>query len=201
MKAGTAGLKAGAGGPTRGEADIHSGGNPEQIARRRPGGAPDRSALEFLIQAMDQAFDKKSWHGTNLRGSVRGLTVNQAVWRPSPKRHNIAEQVLHSAYWKYVVRRRLKNEKRGSFPLKGSNWIAVGPSLGESDWRDELKLLDETHSSLRAAVLDLSPNELDFKPPGSKVSNFMLISGIAAHDVYHAGQIQLLKALGRQSAR
>jgi hypothetical protein len=51
------------------------------------------------------------------------------------------------------------------------------------------------HASLRDAVEALPPRELYRTPKGSKVSNFSLLSGVAAHDLYHAGQIQLLKKL------
>ncbi|MFQ5411533.1 MAG: DinB family protein, partial [Phycisphaerae bacterium] len=69
--------------------------------------------IALLLQNLDAAYDKAAWHGPNLKGSVRGLRVAQAVWRPRPKRHNIAEIVVHAAYWKYAVRRRLRGEKRG----------------------------------------------------------------------------------------
>jgi hypothetical protein len=151
--------------------------------------------IDLLLQILDEAFDKKSWHGPNLRGSVRGLTVAQVVWRPAPGRHNIWEHVVHAAYWKYTVRRRLRGEKRGSFPLKGSNWF-VRPTMDEeTDWHEDVGLLEETHRSLRDAVARLSARELEITPAASKVSNRTILTGIAAHDVYHAGQIQLLKRL------
>jgi hypothetical protein len=58
-------------------------------------------------------------------------------------------------------------------------------------------LLEQMHQVLRAEVAKLSDADLRHTPAGSKVSNFALISGIAAHDLYHAGQIQLLKRLAR----
>jgi hypothetical protein len=89
----------------------------------------------LLLEMIDQAYDKKSWHGPNLRGSVRGLSARQAAWRPASDRHSIAEQVVHAAYWKYTVRRRLRDDPRGSFPLKGSNWFPVPEDLVDPDWR------------------------------------------------------------------
>ena len=50
-----------------------------------------------LFDFIDEAFDKKSWHGPNLRGSLRGVTAQQAAWRPGPDRHNIWELALHAA--------------------------------------------------------------------------------------------------------
>jgi hypothetical protein len=149
-----------------------------------------------LLAILDQAYDKPSWHGTNLRGSLRRVSTEQAGWRPAPARHNIWEVALHAAYWKYAVARRFTGSARGSFPLEGSNWFRRDGG-SDADWRRDRALLDEMHRTLRAAVAGLAPSQLGKTPPGSKVSNFAVISGAAAHDLYHAGQIQLLKRLRR----
>jgi hypothetical protein len=151
--------------------------------------------ISQLVAIVDQAYDRRSWHGTNLRGSIRGISAREAAWRPRADRHNIWEIVVHAAYWKYAVRRRLAGERRGSFELKGSNWFKRPDRLDEKSWRDDVALLERTHRSLRSAIERLPAADLDRKPPGSTVSNFALIAGIAAHDLYHAGQIQLLKRL------
>ncbi len=153
--------------------------------------------IQILLDLIDQAFDHKAWHGTNLKGSIRGLDVKTASWRPESNRHNIWELVLHTAYWKYVARRRLLGEKRGSFPLKGSNFF-TRPSKNHSDeaaLKSDITLLIETHKTLRAAVASLKAKDLAITPTGSTTSNLALIMGIASHDLYHAGQIQLLKRL------
>ena len=153
------------------------------------------SPIDLLLALIDQAYDHKAWHGPNLRGSIRGLDAATAGWRPSEGRHCIWEIVLHAAYWKYTVRRRLLGEKRGSFPRKGSNWFSAPAPLSEAAWAEAVDLLEETHKTMREAVVWLRPADLDFRPAKSRTSNFALISGIAAHDIYHAGQIQLLKRL------
>ena len=155
--------------------------------------------LEILVTVIDQAFDQKSWHGTNLRGSLRGITAAEASWRPDPERHNIRELTLHAAYWKYVVRRRFTGEARGSFPLVGSDWFPRPADKTAKDWKLDVRLLVDTHRSMRAAILQLKPSDLNATPAGSTVCNFALISGVAAHDLYHAGQIQLLKRLGAKA--
>jgi DinB superfamily len=157
--------------------------------------AESHAEIAQLLSALDQAFDRKSWHGPNLRGSVRGLSTEEVTWRPRPDRHCIAEIVVHAAYWKYAVRRRLLNLERGSFALKGSNWFLLPDPLPEPTWREYLALLESEHEALRAAVAGLTPEELPLAPPGSKVTNLALVQGITAHDVYHAGQVQLLKRL------
>jgi hypothetical protein len=155
------------------------------------------SPIDLLLALIDQAYDHKAWHGPNLRGSIRGLDASVAGWRPSKGRHCIWEIVVHAAYWKYTARRRLLGEKKGSFPRRGSNWFAAPDPLSEAAWEEAVALLGQTHQTMRKAVAGLTPADLDFRPAGSKTSNFALVSGIAAHDLYHAGQIQLLKRLAR----
>ena len=149
----------------------------------------------FLVQ-LAQAYDRKSWHGTNLRGSVRGLTETAAAWRPAPRRHSIQEIVVHAAYWKYVVRRRLTGDKRGGFPLHGSDWFPR-PVADARQWREDLLLLDSQHRLLRDTIAGLDPNSLQKSLAGS-VTPLYLVSGVIAHDLYHAGQIQLLKRMARE---
>jgi hypothetical protein len=149
--------------------------------------------IDLLLLQLDQAYDKRSWHGTNLRGAIRGLTPEHVVWRPRAGRHNIQELVVHAAYWKYASQRRVAGEKRGSFPLKGSNWFARD-AADTGSWRADQQLLEDCHRRLRASVAALSPRRLT-EEVGHGLSVAALVSGIIAHDLYHAGQIQLLKRL------
>jgi hypothetical protein len=155
----------------------------------------EMTEISLLLRLLDDAYEKKTWHGPNLRGAIRGLDARVVAWRPAPGRHNIWEIVVHCAYWKYAVRRRILGEKRGSFPLAGSNWFARTSGVAPEVWRADIALLGDTHRKLRAVVATLSSRDLERIPAGSRVSSLALISGIAAHDVYHAGQIQLLKRL------
>lgn len=142
---------------------------------------------KHMLKLIDEAYDLKAWHGPNLRGSLRGINAREAARRVGPKRHNIHELVLHAAYWKYAARRRILGEKRGSFGMKGSNWIASPGPLTPRRWKSDLALLAETHRRLRSTVAGLRSSDLDRMR--------RMIAGTALHDVYHAGQIQLLKRL------
>lgn len=154
------------------------------------------SIVDLLLISVDQAFDRKSWHGTNLKGSIKGMSAEEAAWRPGPGRHNAWEIVVHAAYWKYAVRRRLRSEARGSFPVKGSNWFARPTGeVSEAEWKSDVKLLVDGHEALREAIAELKPKDLDSPAKGGTTSILSLITGIAAHDLYHAGQIQILKRL------
>ena len=145
---------------------------------------------EFLLTLLDEAFDKRSWHGPNLRGAIRGVTAEQAAWRPGPGSHNIWEYTLHAAYWKYVARRKIEGGKRGSFMLKGSNFFPR-PEKGnatEEAWAADRKLLEREHRALRTAVAKVLRTTR-----GDKFLRH--VYGVAFHDLYHAGQIRLLRRL------
>ena len=152
-----------------------------------------------LLAILDQAYDHRSWHGTNLRGSIRGVPIELANWRPAPHRHNIREIVVHAAYWKCVVWRRLAGEARGSFPLKGSNWF-VRPADDAPPWKADVALLHDMHRSLRGSVERFPGRRWHQRLPKSRDSAFTLVAGAAAHDLYHAGQIQLLKRIAALTA-
>ena len=150
--------------------------------------------VALLLDLVDEAYDRKAWHGPNLRGSIRGISPADAEWRPAAGRHNIRELVVHAAYWKYAVWRRLTGAKQGSFRLAGSNWFARPSS---EPWKADVALLDESHARLRAAVEALSARDLGRPGRGGGHSARRMIAGVAAHDLYHAGQIRLIKTLRR----
>lgn len=150
---------------------------------------------DTLLAFLDQAYNRRSWHGTNLRGSIRGLSLDDAAWRPGRGRHNIWEIVVHAAYWKYAVWRRLTGSKRGSFALEGSNWFPRPEVRTDAAWRRDVALLDRMHKDLRAAVTGFPEEQFAVRAPRSPLTYVGLVSGAAAHDLYHAGQIQLLKRL------
>jgi hypothetical protein len=162
--------------------------------RSRPG-APTDPRIALLVDNLDRAYRGRSWHGTALRGTLRGLTPAVALWRPAPGRNSIWDLLLHAAYWKYVVRRRLARAASGSFPRAGADFPALPEPADARAWRADCELLNEQHALLRAAIAALEPRTLHDRPGPWRVVEYVL--GAAAHDLYHAGQINLLKRLRR----
>ena len=153
---------------------------------------------------LDEAYSGPAWHGPSLRSSLRGVGPEQAAWRPAGGRHNIWEVAVHAAYWKYAVRRRLTGERQGSFGEKGSNWFTRPQAEDDgasppNAWARDLALLARAHKDLLAAVLQLRDSDLDRRSKGSRQTARRMIAGTAMHDVYHAGQIQLLKRLAKKA--
>ena len=161
---------------------------------------PRDPRITLLLDVYDQAFDHAAWHGTPLWGSLRGATPRAALWRPGRRRHNIWEVVLHAAYWKYIVRRRLTRDAELRFPRAGSNWPRLPAATDASAWRRDVALLRDQHRLLRAVIARFPAARLNARGWHSRWTNAQHIYGIASHDLYHAGQIQLLKVLRHQSS-
>jgi uncharacterized damage-inducible protein DinB len=151
----------------------------------------DRIAL--LQHQVRLGYDVRSWHGPNLLGSLRGVTIDAACYRPQRGRHNIWEIVVHCAYWKYRACRLLGSDSTRPFELKGSDWFERPVARTDRVWRQDLKLLGEWQTALLDAVERTDSRTLD--AARGRFTTAELISGITAHDLYHAGQIRLLRRL------
>lgn len=156
----------------------------------------DTSALvDQMLALIDQAYNKKTWHGTNFRGSLMRVTPEMAAWRTSKERHNIWEVLIHVAYYKYVLWRRLSGDKSGKFPYKADSrwgdWFVRPDHISDNAWKEDLALLKEYHGLLREFVAQLDP--VRDKAKWAKIEHHVI--GAAYHDVYHTGQIQLLKRM------
>jgi uncharacterized damage-inducible protein DinB len=157
--------------------------------------------LAEIGKHLDPPPGVKLWHGgATVLGCLRGVTAEAAAWRPAPGRHSIWALTLHVAYWKYAVRRRITGEERGAFPRSPSNWPVVPDEASEAAWKGDRALLREEHDALVEAIASFDPARLDDVAGDGTTSWAELLWGIVLHDVYHVGQIQMLKRLYAERA-
>jgi len=154
--------------------------------------------IPLLLQVLDEAFVAKGWQGATLSGALRGLTVRQALWRPGPGRHNIWELVLHTAYWKHAVRQRVMGRRQEPFPRGPRNYPRLPERCDAAAWRADVALLKRQHELLVRTVRGLPPARLGARVGASRWVVAEHVFGVAAHDLYHTGQVQLLKVLQRR---
>lgn len=154
--------------------------------------------LDEILRLLDPPPGNKLWFGgASPLGCLRGVTPEQAVWKPAPERPSIWAYVLHMAYWKYAVRRSLLGLEKGSFPRSPADWPKVPDVADAAAWKKDRALLRSEHQQLVAALRKLDPAKLDEKTAEtSRKYRFIdLFHGIIQHDTYHTAQIQLLKRL------
>ncbi len=159
------------------------------------------SELDRIIDQLQRAFDGDAWHGPSVIRVLAGVTTQQAVAHPIPPAHSIWQIVLHLISWKNEVRRRLGGADP-AMPLEG-DW----PEVGRPDpttWSATLARLRDAHAALVAAARKLSDERLGEMvgtkrdPALGTGTYYVLLHGSVQHDIYHAGQIAVLKkARGR----
>jgi len=153
-----------------------------------------------LLQELRKQFDGDAWHGDALEVILEGISAAQASRRMGTA-HSIWEIVLHIAGWTQEVTRRLQGGEAGD-PADG-DWPAVA-DVSDAAWQDARRRLRELHQAVLVIVARVPPAELhapvqDFRnsPDGRGRTVAETISGLIQHDVYHAGQIAILKRLLR----
>ena len=153
-----------------------------------------------LIRLLTEAFKGPAWHGASLRSTLRGITWQEALWRPAPGRNTIWDLTVHAARGKHIVLQRLAPEAAGRFPrrLPRTWWPrtaaedAASGAGSAAAWNQDLALLEESHRALVDAVSTVPVERLYTRRRGRRDTIGQEVSGIALHDVYHAGQIRLL---------
>jgi hypothetical protein len=137
-----------------------------------------------LLELLDLAFDKRSWHGANLMSAIRGVHAEQAR-KSILGRKTIWEQLLHAAYWKSVVIAKISGAK--AWERKGSNWVKMPSPGNEKKWKADVEMVRALQRRLRV-VVEQRGKQLSQKEA-------WLVQGAAFHDIYHAGQIKLLRRI------
>lgn len=141
-----------------------------------------------------RAFDGEAWHGPAVLALLEGVTAEQAAAHPIPGAHSIWELTLHIAAWEQACRRRLQGD-----PAQLSDEENFRPvnDTSEQAWENTKKFLIDTHRELLDAIAQLDEARLNepiivsSEIPFSTV--YVTLHGGVQHDLYHAGQIAILK--------
>lgn len=146
--------------------------------------------LERIQDQLKRAFEGGAWHGPSVLEVLKDVTAGQAVARPLPGAHNIWDLVLHIAAWEDACRRRLEGDRA---ELSDSeDWRAISHT-NEAAWEQVKTLLIEGHRRLRAAIAATDESRLDEPILPGMPSVYVTLHGVIQHDLYHAGQIAILK--------
>lgn len=152
------------------------------------------SEIDRILDQMDRAFSGEAWHGPDLKQLLSGISAEDASKHPVSGAHSIWELVNHIAAWNTIVQRKSKSEPVNVTP--GQDWPPVWEA-SDVAWQRALENLAESRTRLRNYVKTLRDDQLDEKVLRENYSRYVLLHGLVQHDLYHAGQIAVLKkALG-----
>ncbi|MBZ5548012.1 MAG: DinB family protein [Acidobacteriia bacterium] len=146
-----------------------------------------------IADQLRRAFSGDAWHGDSLLEILDGVTAAQAAARPIPHAHTIWELVLHIAAWDGAVRRRMGGE---AVTLTGDQNFPSARDTSESAWRKTTEHVRRVHDELVQAVSEFPDTRLTEQVPGKQGAHYnyyYMLHGVVQHELYHAGQIALLK--------
>jgi uncharacterized damage-inducible protein DinB len=153
--------------------------------------------MERIVDLLDRAGSGNAWHGPSIAEILKDVATGEAAAKPIESAHSIWEIVLHIAVWERVVTTRLGGGELE--PTAEEDWPAVGMT-GDGAWRQAIAALTESRAGLRAALLSFDEARLDDAVRGKGYSFYVMAHGIVQHDLYHAGQLALLKRAARSTA-
>ena len=153
------------------------------------------SELERLEEQLRRTLEGGAWHGPSVLEVLAGVTPESAATHPVPQAHSIWELTLHITSSYSLVLRRLDGEDAQLSPEE--DWPPV-PAPTEAAWREAVQSLVDLNRRVREAVLRFDPARLD-QPlsAGAPYTAYTQFIGITQHDLYHAGQIAMLKKAAR----
>ncbi len=154
------------------------------------------SEIRRIADQLHRAYEGPAWHGPALGEILAGVTWQTAAQRPIPDAHTIWELVLHLTVWMSVVTRRIEGAEIPTLP-PDQDWPAA-PEPSESGWRQALDRLADAQRDLESEVRKLTDDRLREMVLGDiPYSIYTMLHGVAQHNLYHAGQIALLKKAAR----
>lgn len=148
------------------------------------------SEAERIADQFRRAYEGEAWHGPSLKEALSGVTAKIAVRHPMPKAHSIWEIVLHLDATHRMIHRRLQG--KASTLTEEEDWPSINKRT-EDVWKELIDRLDESYRELQSDIAKCKDQDLDKKAAGSESSLYVTLHGIIQHDLFHAGQIQVLK--------
>lgn len=142
--------------------------------------------MQHILTTIKRTFHGAAWHGPAVKEVLKDITAEQALMR-LPNTHSIIELAGHMATWRVYVVRKLQGD--GTFKVSDDTNFPA-----EKDWAKVLRDLDDSQAQLEQALDKFPEEKLHELVPHSayKHSYYTILHGIVHHDLYHAGQIQLI---------
>jgi uncharacterized damage-inducible protein DinB len=154
--------------------------------------------VERIVDQLKRAFEGEAWHGPSVLETIENISSQQAAARPLKGIHSIWEIVLHIEAWERAILRRLRGD-RAQLPTE-EDWPSVA-ATSDAAWEQTRQALKQAHDDLRNAIERLDESRLDQPIIEGMSSVYVTLHGIVQHDLYHLGQIAILKKATSEGVR
>jgi uncharacterized damage-inducible protein DinB len=143
-----------------------------------------------IADQLYRAFHGEAWHGPAVLELVTDIDAITAAAKPLRRVHSIWELLLHVAAWDNAALVRLSGKK---CQLTGDDNFPPVTNPTEAAWRKAVAAATRTHDTLVKTVAGLPESRLSDRVPGKRYNFYHLLHGLAQHELYHAGQMAVLK--------
>jgi uncharacterized damage-inducible protein DinB len=147
--------------------------------------------IDLIVDQMERAFEGDAWHGSSISEILTCVAAEQAAARPIAEAHSIWEIVLHTTVWQRTVRERLQGRPIVSLPDE-EDWPRINDTSA-SAWNEAVKELRSEYELLRKEARNWGEHDLGQTPEGQRFTVYEMLQGVIQHNLYHAGQIAILK--------
>lgn len=148
------------------------------------------SEVQRILQHYENVLNGEPWYGDPIWQILEGIAPQTAA-APNPSGgHTIWEILMHTTFWEEVAAQRLVGERAGLVAEK--NFLAT-PQPTPSNWSRTLDEFRRSNQKLREAIAKLEVARLDESTAAGKRSFYAEAHGAIEHDIYHAGQVALLR--------
>jgi hypothetical protein len=148
--------------------------------------------VERILDQYNRAMNGDAWHGDPVWTILDGTSAEQADSHTHPNTHSIWELVSHMTFWETEVNRRLNH-----LPARSPDELnfPAAPQPTEENWQSTLDAFRQSNAEFRKSLAQLDPAELDLPAPGRDKSIYVEVHGVIQHNLYHAGQIAILRKI------
>ncbi len=155
------------------------------------------TTIEQFIQESKDFYDGRPWYGSNFTEIVADITPAEALAVPG-NGHSIARLLFHMIKWRKSLTIRLQGDKDfRALDSDPDNWVALN-TLDEAKWEAAKQEFDELQKILISELEARDEAFLDTEFIQGKTYRY-LTTGVIQHDIFHLGQISILKQLLRSA--
>jgi uncharacterized damage-inducible protein DinB len=155
--------------------------------------------VDNIVDQLERAFEGDAWHGQSMSEILTNITAEQANARPLAETHSIWEIVLHTTAWQRAVRERLQGRPIASLPDE-QDWPEIEDDSNHA-WCEAVRELRAEYELLREEAMQWSQRDLGEITEGQRFTVYQMLHGVIQHDLYHAGQIAILKKAAAGATR
>lgn len=148
--------------------------------------------ISRIIYLLEQTYGGNPWHGSSISHTLENVAASQATARPIPHCHTIGELVKHVTAWRIFALEKLRGNAAYDIATPEQDWPPVG-AINQTGWQQSLAELSASQGQLLETLSLVNDEKLRETVPGREYDFYFLLHGIIQHDLYHLGQMALLK--------